>query len=318
MLISVVIPCYRSAKTIEAVVAGAKEEILSREGNDYQFVLVNDCSPDDTMEVIKKLCEADKKIVAVNLSKNYGQANAQLAAFPYIKGDVAVFMDDDGEHPTSELYKLVDKITVDGNDLVFAKFRHKKHGLFKRFTSWLYSKVNVWMGTGIKGIMTSGFFAMNRMCIDSVKKYKSPFATLSAYLVQITKRIANVDIEHQHRMSGKSGYNFAKRFKLWLSCFTNFTIKPLRMASWFGTICAILGFGFGIFVAIRKLVFPEISAGWTSNVALLLFIGGIIMLMLGLLGEYVGRIYMTDSNMVQYNVRETYNEAEQNDSDEER
>ena len=121
MLISVIIPCYRSAETIERVVDEIKNEILKREGNQYQIILVNDCSPDNTFAVLRELAEQDKNIVALDLARNFGQNNARIAAVPYVKGEVAVCMDDDGQHPADQIYTLVDKV-MEGYDLVYAKF----------------------------------------------------------------------------------------------------------------------------------------------------------------------------------------------------
>lgn len=307
MLITVVIPCYRSEKTIETVVNEVRAEFALHPEHTLNMVLVNDGSPDDTFGAIKRICAENKFVTGVDLSKNFGQASAKMASLPYIAGDVAVFMDDDGQHPASGIFKLVDKIN-EGYDVVYARFPQKKHSLFKRLTSKLHHAISVWAGNAPAGISGSSFLAYSGFIIKALKEYKSPFVSIGGYLNKITSRFANVDIDHRPRLEGKSGYTLKKLVNLWMNTVTNFSIAPLRLSSAFGLICSILGFLLGIFVVIRKLVNPAISAGYTSTIAVLLFIGGIIMLMLGLLGEYIGRIYMTVCNSPQYAVRQVIND----------
>ena len=309
MLISVVIPCYRSEKTIEAVVEEIKKEFALHPEHSLQMVLVNDGSPDDTFGAIRRVCESCDFVTGVDLSRNYGQASAKMASLPYIKGEVAVFMDDDGQHPASGIFKLVDKIR-EGYDVVYAKFPQKKHSLFKRLTSKLHHAISVWAGNAPAGISGSSFLAYSGFVIKALKEYKSPFVSIGGYLNRITSRFANVDIDHRARMAGESGYTLKKLINLWMNTVTNFSIVPLRLTSAFGFVCSVIGFILGIVVVIRKLIHPNISAGYSSTIAALFFIGGIIMLMLGLLGEYIGRIYMTISSAPQYAVRTVLNDEE--------
>lgn len=306
MKITVAIPCYRSEKTLPIVVKRIKETITSRQGYEYQIVLVNDCSPDGTYEEIKKLCKEDKNIVGVNLSRNWGQAHARIASIPYIQGDIAVFMDDDGQHPIERIFELTDKIE-EGFDLVSANFEKKQEKWTSRLTSKISSKIYVMMGKRPKGAVSSSYFAINQMCINNLKNYKSPFPSIFGYLYQIAGKITNVKFEHLKRMSGHSGYNFKKRFSLWLNGFVNFSIVPLRFASALGVISAFMGFLIGIGKIVHKLINPNILIGYTSLIAVILFIGGILMLLMGLIGEYIGRMYLVLSNQPQYVIRETIN-----------
>lgn len=309
MLVSVAIPCYNSSKTLPFVVNEIKEAFDCIENYDYQIVLVNDNSPDNTYEVISQLCEQDHKIIGVDLSKNYGQASAQMAAIKYVKGDIVVFMDDDGQHPPKEIFKLINKVE-EGYDLVYAHFSQKKHSLFKRITSKLNSKVLEMTNRKPKGINISSYFALSSFAVESLKNYRSPFPSMGGYLLQTTRRIANVEVEHRARLEGTSNYNLKKLMKLWIQGLTNFSIVPLRIASFAGIISSVFGVLFGIILIIRKLIFPNIAIGYTSLMAALLLIGGLIMMMLGLLGEYIGRIYIVLSNSPQYSVREVLNEKE--------
>lgn len=306
MLISIVIPCYRSEKTIGKVVDEIKQAFLSQSEYDYEIILVNDCSPDNAINEIRRLCKDNKKITGVNLSRNYGQASAKLASLEHINGDVAVFMDDDGQHPAKGIFALVEKIR-EGYDVVYAHFQQKKHSLFKRATSSLQRNLAIWAGNSPKGIYGSSFLAYSRFIVNSLKNYKSPFVSIGGYLMRITTRFANVEMEHRERIEGTSGYNFRKLFNLWLNTITNFSIVPIRLASIIGFVCAFIGLVFGSATVIRKFIQPEIAAGYTSTIAVLFFVGGIIMLILGFLGEYIGRIYMSISNAPQYTIREVIN-----------
>lgn len=313
MTVTVAIPCYRSADTISAVVEEVKKEILVREEVDYQFVLVNDCSPDNTFEVIRDLAESDKRIIGVSLSRNCGQEAATLAALPFVKGDVCVFMDDDGQHPANELYKLVDKIS-EGYDLVYGRFYEKHHSTSKKLFSKIHNAISEFNGTKIKGITLSSYFALSKFCAKQLVEYKSPFVSRGGYMMSVTTKVTNVDIEqHRDRISGSSGYTLKKMLSMWMSSFTNFTMKPIRVATGIGAFTAIAGFIYGIFLTVIKLVSPDVAVGFTSIMAVMLLLGGMIMIMLGLLGEYIGRTYMTVSSMPQYVVRETLNTGGEDD-----
>lgn len=313
MLISVAIPCYKSKKTIVNVVNEIREEITKKEGYDYQIILVNDYPFDDTFSVIKKLCEEDHKIIGVNLSRNFGQAAAKMAAFPYVKGDVLVCMDDDGQHPASGIIPLAEKIK-EGYDIVYAYFKSKKHSFFKRFTSKINAKIAEINGTRVKGIHASSFFALSRFAVDSYKDYHSPFPSPMGYLNTLIGKVTEIEMTHRARMEGNSNYSFKKLLKLWLNGFTNFSIVPLRAITGLGATFAILGFVAGFIIILRKLLYPAMAAGYASTMSVLLLLGGIILVALGLIGEYIGRIYMTVSNLQQYRVREVIDCSEDNNT----
>ena len=306
MMITVIIPCYRSENTIGQVVDDVKREIMVRKDNKYQIILVNDCSPDNTFAVIEKLTSEDKNIIGIDLAKNYGQNRARMAAVPYIEGDVAVCMDDDGQHPAREISKLIDKIN-DGYDLVYAHFTERKQSPFR----FLASRLNTWMleftGAKIKGIYNSSFLAWSKFACQSLKEYHSPFPSAGAYLMNSTNRVTNVEVKHHERISGSSGYTLKKLVNLWLVEITNFSLVPLRFASLTGICISGAGGIWGLCMIIKKILNPRIAVGYTSTMAVLLFIGGMIMLILGLIGEYIGKIYMTLSDMPQYIIREEIN-----------
>ncbi|MCL1829966.1 MAG: glycosyltransferase family 2 protein [Oscillospiraceae bacterium] len=307
MIVTVAIPCYRSTDTIETVVESVKQAILNREGNDYQFVLVNDCSPDDTFEAIRRLAEKDEKITGVSLSRNCGQEAATLAALPYVRGDVVVFMDDDGQHPADEIYSLIDKLG-EGYDLVYGRFNLKHHNAYKRMVSRIHGFISELNGTKVKGVTLSSYFALSAFAAKQLVNYRSPFVSRGGYLMSVTTKVTNVDItKHLDRIAGSSGYTLSKMLSMFLSSFTNFTMKPIRVSTTIGAVIAITGFLYGLFLIIQKIFRPDVQVGFTSIMAVMLFLGGMIILVLGLLGEYIGRTYMTVSSMPQYIVREELN-----------
>ena len=303
MKISVAIPCYKSSKTINKVVEDIVKTIKAKESYSYQIILVNDYPSDNTFDVIKELCAKDHNIIGVNLSRNYGQTAAKMAAIPYFNGDVLVFMDDDGQHPVEYIFKLVEKIQ-EGYDAVYAYFSEKKHTKFKQITSSVNSKILEMNGTKPKGIHISSFYALSKFAVETYTDYKSPFPSMGGYLNTVIEKSAEIELPHRERISGVSNYSFIKLIKLFFTGFFNFSVVPLRFLTFFGILFSLLGFGFGLFVIIRKLIVPYISAGYTSIVSIMLFLGGLVLFALGFIGEYIGRIYMTVSNMQQYKVRE--------------
>ena len=307
MLISVAIPCYKSSKTIETVVNEIRSEITKKAGYDYQIILVNDYPFDGTFDVISKLCKEDKKIVGVNLSRNFGQSSAKLAAIPYVKGDVLVYMDDDGQHPAEGIIPLAEKV-MEGYDVVYAHFKNKKHNAFKRITSSINAKISEMNGTRVKGVHVSSFYAISRFAVDAYEGYNSPFPSMMGYLNTLIGKVTDIEMPHRPRMEGTSNYTLKKLLKLWITGFTNFSVGPIHLIALLGIAIAALGVLTGLILVICKLVNPGIEAGYVGTTSVLMLIGGLILFALGFIGEYIGRIYMTVSNLQQYKVRETIND----------
>lgn len=310
MLISVVIPCYRSSEYLETVVDNVRNAIQSREGYDYQIILVNDGSPDETFQTIQRICDSDKKVIGVELSRNHGQGRAVYAGFQFIRGDVMVCMDDDGQHPAEHIFSLVDKVQ-EGWDVVYARFEHKKVSVFRRLSSWIHATLMRVNQGKPKDLKLSSFYALSRFMIEELQNSHAAAPNSYALMSRISTRITNLSIPHQERIKGKSRYNFSKRFFMWLDTMVYFSIAPLRVATLCGFIFAIFGFGYGLFLIIRKLVVPSIAVGYTSLLSVILFIGGLLMLMLGLMGEYIGRIYMMQNDAPRFTIREVLNEEEE-------
>lgn len=303
MLITVAIPCYKSSKTIRPVVEGIFSEFASHPGYDCQIVLVNDGSPDQgqTWQVISALAREDSRITAVDLAKNFGQASAKMAALPHVRGDILIYMDDDGQHDPAGIFRLVEAVEA-GADVAIAAFQGKQHSGFKRFTSWLNSEMLRITIQKPKELHTSSFAAYNRFIIEKLQTYESPFVSMFAFILQHTRRIVNVPMEHRARMEGQSGYTLKKLFKLWADGMFCFSTVPLKLIM-LGAICCALAGGL---LLIASLVLAILSMGAATCLILgvVFLLAALILMSQSLLGEYIGRMYMTQNQMPQYSVRE--------------
>lgn len=308
-LVSFVIPCYRSEQTIGKVVEEINRTMAVMEQYRHEIILVNDASPDATFRVIQELCERQKNVCGVNLARNFGQHAALMAGFGYAKGDIVVCLDDDGQTPADEVGKLLAEVEA-GTDVVYARYAHKQHSGFRN----LGSKINELMTRVMLGkpkeLYISSYFAAKRFVVEEILRYENPFPYVIGLVLRATKNITNVDVEHRERMSGTSGYTLGKLFGLWFNGFTAFSIKPLRIATVIGVISACCGFLYGIYTVIKKLINPAVPVGFSALMAAMVFLGGVILLMLGIIGEYLGRIYISMNNSPQYVIRECIDERE--------
>lgn len=302
MKISFVIPCYRSEKTLTAVVNEIITTISTR-NDDYEIIMVNDNSPDNVYSIIKKLCNNNPKLKGIDFAKNFGQHAALMAGYSLCSGDLIVSVDDDGQTPIDEVYSLIDKIN-EGYDVVYGTYKSKKHSYFRNFGS----KVNDLMSRILigkpKNLKQTSFFIAKKFVISEILKYNNAYPYIGGLVIRTTDKIANVVVKHRERQEGKSGYTLKKLLSLWFNGFTAFSVKPLRMSSIIGCLSSFLGMIYGMFVIVRKFVNPNIAIGYSSIMSVILFIGGIIMIMLGLIGEYLGRIYICINKSPQYIIRE--------------
>ena len=309
-LISFVIPCYRSEKTIEAVI-NEIDDTMKRDGEpEYEIILVNDGSPDNTWETISALAgkREDDRLLGINLAKNFGQHAALMAGLNASKGDYVICLDDDGQTPADEVGKLI-KALEDGADAVYARYGHKQHNLFRNFGT----AMNEWMAEVMLGkpkdLYVSSYFGVKRFIVNEMIKYESSYPYVIGLVLRSTKKVVNVDVTHRRREVGESGYTLAKLLGLWINGFTAFSIKPLRIATVSGSIFAILGFLYGIYTIVKKLVYPVAPMGYAALMSAIIFMGGMIMLMLGMIGEYLGRLYISQNKNPQFVIRETTRDA---------
>lgn len=302
--ISYVIPCYRSQETLPKVVAEITDTMTGMNDYEYEIVLVNDCSPDNTYETIKELASKNDRILGVDLAKNFGQHAAIMAGLHYVSGDIIVCLDDDGQTPANEVEKLLAPIE-EGQDVVYARYTKKKHSPFRNFGSWVNEKMAQYLLGKPKELYISSYFAARRYVIDEMLKYDKSYPYVMGLVLRTTKRIVNVDVNHREREVGVSGYTIGKLLALWMNGFTAFSVTPLRVSTYTGCLFAIAGFIYGIYTIVKHFVVKGAPMGYASLMSVVLFIGGMVLLMLGLVGEYIGRMYIGMNNAPQYVVRET-------------
>lgn len=304
-MISFVIPCYRSSQTLPGVIQEIKDTMKTLKNYEYEIVLVNDSSPDDTFCVITGLCRENDNITGINLARNFGQHAALMAGFHYVKGDVVVCLDDDGQTPACEVGRLLAGIE-EGADVVYAKYNHKHHSGFRNFGSHVNEVMTRIMLGKPKDLYVSSYFAAKRFVVDEMIRYEYAYPYVIGLVLRTTKNIVNVEIDHRDRQAGESGYTLKKLLGLWFNGFTAFSVKPLRVATVTGTICALCGFAYGIYTIIKKIFIqpPDLVIGFSALMSVIVFMGGMLMLMLGLVGEYMGRMYVSMNNSPQYVIRE--------------
>lgn len=297
--LSFVIPCYRSQETISNVVDEIERTVAALGAYDYEIILVNDSSPDDTFSVISALAENDRHITAVDLAKNFGQHAALMCGMRRSSGEIVICLDDDGQTPADEVGKLLEKIE-EGYDVVYASYGHKQHSGFRNFGSRVNAKMTEIMLGKPRELSLTSYFAAKRFIIDEMLRYENCFPYVMGLVLRSTKNICNVTVNHRARELGQSGYNLGKLLGLWMNGFTSFSIKPLRLATYFGALTAFAGFIYALVIIIRHFTVGLAPLGWSSTTALLLILGGIILLVLGLIGEYIGRIFMCVNDSPQY------------------
>ena len=308
--VSFVIPCYRSEQSLPHVVAEIREKMGQMDKYEYDVFLVNDSSPDGTFGVIRRLCQEDRNIKGIDFAKNFGQHSALMAGLRHSDGDYVVCLDDDGQTPADEVDRLLDKLE-EGFDAVYAKYDHKQHSTFRNLGSKLNERMTRMMLGKPAQLYVSSYFAVKRFVVEDMVRYENSYPYVIGLVLRATKNIANVTVNHRERETGVSGYNLKQLVGLWFNGFTAFSVKPLRIATALGGGSAVIGFLYGIYTIVKRVLNPDVPMGFSSLMSALVFFGGMIMLMLGLIGEYIGRIYISLNNSPQYVIREKINLEEE-------
>lgn len=308
--ISFVIPCYRSEHTLPGVIEEIEKKMQQLVQYEYDIFLVNDCSPDNTMGVIRRLCEEKENIKGIGFARNFGQHSALMAGLRHCDGDYVVCLDDDGQTPADEVDKLLDKLE-EGYDAVYAKYEHKQHSAFRNLGSKVNERMLRVMLEKPASLYVSSYFAVKRFVVEDMIRYENSYPYVIGLVLRATKNITNVVVQHREREEGTSGYTLKKLLGLWFNGFTAFSIKPLRIATIIGGGFAGMGFVYGVYTIIKRFVNPDVPIGFSSMMSAVVFFGGMIMLMLGLIGEYIGRIYISLNNSPQYVIRERLNVKEE-------
>lgn len=308
--ISFVIPCYHSEKTLAGVVKEIDAAMEELSGYGYDITMVNDGSGMETWEAISELCLEKKNRFGIDLARNFGQHAALMAGIRHTKGDIVVCLDDDGQTPADEVGKLLEAIEK-GADVAYASYEHKEHSAFRNFGSWVNEKMLETMLDKPRDLYVSSYFAMRRFVADEVLRYQNSYPYLLGLVLRSTKNIVNVPVHHRKREIGSSGYTFGKLLALWMNGFTAFSIKPLRIGTAVGAVCAGISLIYGIYTIVKKLINPAVPMGFSALMTAIIFFGGMTLLMLGLAGEYIGRTYISVNSAPQYVIREEIWKEEQ-------
>lgn len=308
MKISIVIPVYNSQNIVKKTVETILDEIRKYKFN-LEIILVNDGSPDDSWNIIKNLAEEYKEIKSINLIKNFGQHNAVLCGFENATGDYVITMDDDLQNPPSEIIHLVNKVYEDNElDLVFGKFKEKQHANYRKIGSRIIGYLNEKIFNKPKNITLTNFRIIKKDVISRVLQHNTAYPYIPGLLLLYSTNIDNVMVEHHERFDGKSNYTFKKIFSLMSNLLINYSSYPLKVLSTIGFVISSLSFFIGLFFLISGFIGGVKVAGWTTLVVLVSFLGGFIIILLGLIGEYLSRILDQMSNNKSYYIKEIVDE----------
>lgn len=308
MKYSIVIPCYNSSHTIRDVVELTSAEMNKLDRTPYEFILVDDFSPDKgaTVAELISLSEEYDFVTVVELARNAGQHNAIMAGLNYADGDYIILMDDDMQTHPSQLSALLEKFDQ-GYDVVYGYYPDKKHSAFRNFGSWFnFFTVRILIGKP-KDIRTSSYCLMRKYVRDNIIQYPAQYTHMQGLVLRTVApdKIASVPIQHFDRAYGTSNYSLKKLVALW-SNIAGFSIVPLRISKRCGAFVSLVGLVGIIVLLIRKLVHSTQILGWTSMMMSIIFFSGLILMTLGIVGEYVGRMFLTMGNYPQYVVRDVY------------
>ena len=300
--LSFVIPLYRSAETIGAVVRAIEE--LQIEGG-HEIVLVNDGSPDGTADVCRELVKnARVPITYVEHARNFGEHNAVLTGWRNARGAHLVNLDDDGQNPPVEAARLWRHAQATGLDVVFGHYAVKQHSAWRNLGSWFTNRMTDWALDKPPGFYLSSFRCVSAFVAKEVVGYAGPYPYIDGLLLQVTQRIGSIAVKHEARVAGESTYTLNRLLRLWLSAWINFSVLPLRVATVLGLIIAAVGMAALVAVAWLWWWDQGPATGWGWLMAAMLIFSGTQLVLLGLIGEYVGRMFLAVNQRPQSVVRD--------------
>ncbi len=299
MKISVVIPVFRSAATLPTLLERIRISIHSN--HELEIICIDDASPDDSWHVLQRLSAGFSELKCIQLMRNFGQHNALMCGFRHAAGDVIVTMDDDLQHEPESIPRLIDHLMEANADLVYGVYDSKKHAGGRNLGSWL---VNLFYRLVFRMPVTvTSFRAMRRELVQAILRYDLNFTYIDGLLAWNTRRIEMMTVPHHPRVDGRSGYTFSKLLALAMNVFTNFTLLPLQLVSLVGFVAAVGGLAMG-FCYLLAAVFSAIEVpGYASIITAILVLGGLQLLSLGVMGEYLGRLHLNVNRKPQYTIR---------------
>lgn len=302
--LSIVIPVYNGATTIGSLVEKLLEVLATERP---EIVLVNDCSPDQSDEICRELHGKHSTSVSyLKLAKNFGEHNAVMAGLRHTTGEHVVILDDDFQNPPDEVLRLVEKARQGNYDVVYSRYEAKRHSVFRnlgsRFHNWLASHLL----NKPRSLYLSSFKCLNRFAVEETTKYTGPFPYIDGLVLRSTRNIGVLTVRHDPRRDGRSGYTPRKLIRLWLNMLLNFSVMPLRISSLLGLVLVVLGAILAIAVIFEKWLHPETPLGWSSLIVTVVTFSGMQLVVLGLVGEYVGHLFLTANRTPQFVIRETH------------
>ncbi len=300
--LSLVIPVYNGSRTIGALVEHTTKIFGS---TSFEIVLVNDGSEDDSETVCAQLAEKFPETVTfVHLSRNFGEHSAVLAGLTQAHGGYVAVMDDDGQNPPEEVVRMLDELKRKNYDVIYGHYIEKKHSWFRNAGSRFNNLIATLMLHKPKDLYLSSFKVMNRFLVNEIIKYRGPYPYTDGLIYRVTRNIGQIPVEHRVSQSGPSRYTLRRLVRLWLNMFLNFSIKPLRISVYVGLLASCLSIVALIAILIDKLwITPDLTVGIPTVLGSVVFFSGIQLMILGLVGEYLGRLYLDHTGTPQYVVR---------------
>jgi polyisoprenyl-phosphate glycosyltransferase len=293
--ITIVVPVYNSESCLEELVRQIAAHVQQR----HQIILVNDRSRDGSWGVIERLAAENETVLGICLRRNAGQDNAIMAGLHHAQGEYVVIMDDDLQHWPGDIDRLYQRCQ-EGYDVCFANFEEKLQKPWKNLGSWFNGAAATLLLKKPPEIYLSPFKILRRDVVEDMCKYDGPYPYIDGLILSVTDNLTQVDVQHRERHDGNSNYTLFKSFVVWGKHVTGFSIVPLRIASLMGILFSLVGFLFGIYFVLRSIFGNIEVAGWTTLVCLNLFIGGLLLLSLGVIGEYIGRSYLKLNHKPQF------------------
>ncbi|MGN6134561.1 MAG: glycosyltransferase family 2 protein [Aureliella sp.] len=300
--ISIVIPVYNGAASIGEVVARVLKVFADQS---VEIVLIDDGSADDSECVCRQLAEqSDGRIVFVQLSRNFGEHNAVLAGLAQTHAPMVAVLDDDGQNPPEELPQMIAEMQRRKLDVVYGQYVERQHSWSRRLGSWFNDRVANIMLCKPRGLYLSSFKVMNRFIVDEILKYAGPYPYIDGLICRSTSRLGQIPVKHAQRLAGRSNYTLPKLIKLWLNMFLGFSIIPLRITSLIGLVIAASSFLWLAIIIIDKLwITPGMTLGIPSVLACIVLFSGVQLAVMGMIGEYLGRVFLANNGQPQYIVR---------------
>jgi undecaprenyl-phosphate 4-deoxy-4-formamido-L-arabinose transferase len=302
--LSFVIPLYNSAETIGALVKDI--EALSIAGG-HEIILINDGSRDATARVCRELIDVSRvPITYIEHARNFGEHNAVLTGWRQARGAHLVNLDDDGQQPPGEAVRLWQHAQQTGADVVFGHYVEKQHAAWRNLGSWFTNRMTDWALEKPAGFYLSSFRCVTAFVAQQVAKNSGPAPYIDGLILQVSQRISSLEVRHEQRKAGASGYTFRRLVRLWLSAWINFSVLPLRVATVLGLIMGLLGVMGFVWVVWLRFTEQGPAFGWGSLMAALFVFGGAQLVLLGVIGEYIGRMFLAVNQRPQSVVREVF------------